>query len=354
MDLYENWNTADLPYWLSTPQQDFAALVAVILPHIEDLLARDGVFAPFGATVPLAPYIAKVNLLAPPARAASDVQLEQARAALGRVLAAQPQRAAAIVANCTVILPGRTDPSQAAIIMCAHRDGTAEHIVHPYTITNGSVTFGSAITTEGTRDIFPPIRLRPYIRESCPARPVGYRVGVFLMHGIDRATALCRFGQEDTGMAEDACPAPAAIASLPGGWTALWCNDEVQTRRFAAMSGPCSTDATIIASYIDEPGYYSAATGYHDGARIWDVSHTGQTGPHDLHTSGTPPVILDEVVAAMKMEEAQSGYSPGMIDFYFDIPVELVRALTGFRYCQQDYEHGPVIFNKIRNIASTA
>ncbi|ATU72921.1 hypothetical protein SXCC_02539 [Gluconacetobacter sp. SXCC-1] len=352
MDPYEGWNTADLPYWLSTPQQDFAALAAAIVPHVESLLARDGVFAPFGATVALEPYIAGITLLDPPGRASSDVQLEQARAALGRVLAAAPHRAAAMVANCTVILPGQSDPAQAVVMMCAHRDGTAEHIVHPYTLTEGRVTFGPATTTEGTRDIFPPIRLRPYIRESCPPRPVGYTVGVFLAHGMDRAAVLRHFGLEETGMPDDDTrPAPASVASLPGGWTALWCNGAGLRHRVEARLATCPAGSTVMACMVDEPAYAAAATCWRDGVRIWDVSHNGQAGPHDLKVDGTPPPELETVRTAMEMEETQSGYPPGMIDFYFDIPVELVFALTGLRYCQRDYAHGPVVFDAVRDMA---
>lgn len=352
MDPYEGCSTADLPYWLSTPQQDFAALGATIVPHAERLLARDGVFAPFGATVALEPYIANVTLLDPPARAASDVQLEQARAALGRVLAATPHRAAAVVANCTVILPGQSDPSQAVVMMCAHRDGTAEQVVHPYTIAHERITFGPATTTEGTRDIFPPIRLRFYIRESCPPRPVGYTVAVFMVHGMDRAAVLRHFGLEETGQAVDETrPAPGGVASLPGGWTALWCNAAGLRHHIEARLATAPAGSTVVACMVDEPAYASAATGWRDGARIWDISHNGQAGPHDLKVDGTPPSELKAVITAMDTEETQSGYPPGMIDFYFDIPVELVFALTGLRYCQRDYAHGPVTFSAVREMA---
>lgn len=70
-------------------------------------------------------------------------------------------------------------------------------------------------------------------------------------------------------------------------------------------------------------------------------------GPHDLHMTGTPPAQLAAIVSAMQKEEADSGYLPDTIDFYFDIPVELIYALSGFRYCQRDYDRGRVTFNTL-------
>lgn len=342
MDWYEGWREADLPSWLATPRQDFDRLAAVLLPEAGNLLVTQGVFAPLGAVLDQRGGIERVDN--PPDTADAEGQLAHVQGLLRDRVRAGPRRAAACVVNCTVILPGQNDPGTAAIVMCAHRDGTAAQIVFPYGFINGQVKFDAPLLEDGIQDIFPPIRLRPYVR-SHPARAAGYTIGVFVVHGIDRAEVLRRFAMTDSGVAEDARPACRAVASLPGGWTALWCNSADDARAHLATLPERGAGATIVTSFIDEPAYRSAAACYRDGVEIWSVTHDGATGPHDLNVTGTPPAQLSDIIADMEKEEADCGYPPGAIDFWFDIPVALVQCVTGFSYCQID-ENSPV-FNKI-------
>ncbi|WP_019085283.1 hypothetical protein [Komagataeibacter europaeus] len=351
MDVYKGWAEADLPDWLATPRRDFDRLAAHMRPEVERLLSRQGVFAPFGAVMAPGRYLGVIETVAGPGgQADSAIQLDRARDAVQDAAMRTGARAAAVVANCTVLLPGGDGPVQAAVIMCAHRDGTAENIVYPYRVGEAGVTFAPAQVSEGTQDIFPPIRLRFHIRETCPPRPAGHAVTSFAFHGIDRATVLARMGLTDTGTPQDDTrPAPMSIASLPDGWTVVVCNDPATARAHEARLAAYSAGATVVTCMVDERRYESAAGGYHDGAQVWSVTHQGQAaGPHDLTLTGTPPAQLHETIAAMEREETESGYPPGMLDFYFDIPVEAVFAVTGFRYCAGD--GGGVVFNIAREM----
>ncbi|MBV1829710.1 hypothetical protein HNW77_01440 [Komagataeibacter sp. AV436] len=356
MNQYAVGNDADRPCWLSTPPQDFTALVDFIMPEIEARLGRDGVFAPFGALMAREPYRGAIELhdVPMPDKKDGNAQLDHLKQALRDRVARSHQRAAVVAANCTVLLPGSGKQAEAVVLMCTHRDGTAAHYVYPYTITNGRVTFAPLEMAEGAQDIFPPIRLRPWIRESCPPRPVGYTVGLFLFHGIDREAVLRRMNLTDTGMPEGDAPPPAATASLPGGWTVVWFNDPATALHHAARIEACTAGCTALSLFVDEPDYMTEAAGYANGSRVWTVRHLGTSrarsqpgGPHDLHITGTPPEQLAAIVTAMQKEEAASGYLPDMIDFYFDIPVELIHALTGFRYCQHEHDGGRVTFNAL-------
>ncbi|GBQ49224.1 hypothetical protein ACM0P6_02055 [Komagataeibacter sucrofermentans] len=356
MDQHEGGDNADRPYWLSTPQQDFTALVDFIMPEVEARLRRDGVFAPFGALMAREPYRGDIELHDEPMPDKKDgnAQLDHLKQALRERVGRSYQRAAVVAANCTVLLPGSGKQAEAAVLMCTHRDGTAANFVYPYTITNGRVTFAPLEMAEGTQDIFPPIRLRPWIRESCPPRPVGYKVGLFLFHGLEREAILHRMHLSETGRPEGDNPAPAAIASLPDGWTVVWFNDPAAALHHATHMETYAAGCTVLSLFVDEPDYVTQATGHANGAQLWTVRHVGTSrtraqpgGPHDLHMTGTPPAQLATIVTAMRKEEADSGYLPDMIDFYFDIPVELIHALTGFQYCQRDYDNGRVTFDTL-------
>lgn len=277
MDQYEVGDDVDRPYWLSMPSQDFTALVDFIMPEIEVRLGRDGVFAPFGALMTREPYRGDIELLDEPMPDKKDgnAQLDHLKQALRDRVASTHQRAAVVAANCTVLLPGSGKQAEAAVLMCTHRDGTAANFVYPYTITSGRVTFAPLEMAEGTQDIFPPIRLRPWIRESCPPRPVGYRVGLFLFHGIDREAVLRRMNLTDTGRPEGDSPAPAALASLPDGWTVVWCNDPVAALHHTAHMETYAVGCTALSLSVDEPDYVTQAMGYANGLQLWTVRHVG-------------------------------------------------------------------------------
>ncbi|MGY6770175.1 hypothetical protein [Komagataeibacter sp. NFXK3] len=356
MNQHEGREDADQPYWLSTPPQDFTALVDFIMPEVKFRLERDGVFAPLGALMAREPYCGTMELHdeSMPDKKDGNAQLEHLKQVLRDRVASTHPRAAVVAANCTVLLPGSGKQAEAAVLMCTHRDGTAANFVYPYTIANGRVTFAPLEMAEGMQDIFPPIRLRPWIRESCPPRPVGYKVGLFLFHGIDREAVLHRMHLADTGRPEADRPAPAAIASLPDGWTVVWFNDFAALLHHATHIQTYAAGCTVLSLSVDEPDYATEATGYANGSQQWAVRHVGTSraralpgGPHDLHVTGTPPAQLADIVTTMQKEEADSGYLPDMIDFYFDIPVELIYALAGFRYCQREYDGGHVIFNTL-------
>ncbi|GAB6968566.1 hypothetical protein JCM25156A_26040 [Komagataeibacter kakiaceti JCM 25156] len=340
MVAYQDSDVAAPPFWLAAPERDFTELAHTLLPEAETLLAAQGVFAPFGAVMDPQGGIMRV---APPHTSADPTaQLAQVRAALRHSVRTRPQRAAAVIANCTVILPGGKKATQAAVVMCAYRDGSSAQIAYPYTLVNGRVMFGQPAWDEGEQDIFLPIRLRPYVREACPPRPAGYAVGLFMVHGPDPAEILHCLGLKKGGAAIDTPTARQCIAMLPGGWCVVWCNDMADATALRARIDTLGAD--VIFTAIDEHAYSSCATAYHNGVEIWSVTHDGAISPHDLSTSGEPPTQLSSIVADMEKEEVESGYPPGAVDFYFDIPVALVRALTGFSYCQPDSTQGRPVF----------
>ncbi|MCE2574373.1 hypothetical protein [Komagataeibacter sp. FNDCR2] len=352
MVAYQGSDVVDPPFWLATPEHDFTELAHIVLPEAENLLATQGVFAPFGAVMDLRGGIARVT---PPLTMADPAaQLTQVQAALRDSVRTSPRRAAAVIANCTVILPGGKAATQAAVVMCAYRDGSAAQIAYPYTLVNGRVMFAQPAWDEGMQDIFPPIRLRPYVREACPPRPAGYAVGLFMVHGLDPAEILQRLGLKNAGAGTDMPTARQCIAPLPGGWCVLWCNDMADATALRARIAILGTGADVIVTAIDEHTYSSCATAHHNGVEIWSVTHDGGIGPHDLKTSGQPPTQLANLVAEMEKEEVESGYPPGAVDFYFDIPVALVHALTGFSYCQPDSAQGHRVFTPLMKSASQA
>lgn len=331
MVAYQDGNGAEPPCWLATPAHDFTKLAHALLPQAERLLATQGVFAPQGAAMDLRGGIIPVT---PPATSADPAALmAQVHAALRADVRARPRRAAAVIANCTVILPGAAGPTQAAVVSCAYRDGTGAQVAYPYTLVHGRITFGPPAWEEGGQDIFPPIRLRPHVRADGPPRPAGHAVGLFMVRGVAPDALLRHLGLTTDGAGTDTPAARLCMAALPDGWCVLWCNDMADAPGLRLKLATQGVEVIFIT--IDEHACRTRATGYHGGVEVWSVAHDGSASAHDLVTTGQPPACLPGLVADMEREEVESGYPPGAVDFYFDIPVALVHALTGFSYWQR-------------------
>ena len=71
---------------------------------------------------------------------------------------------------------------------------------------------------------------------------------------------------------------------------------------------------------------------WEDGKQVWSVTHDADQGPHHLEETGNVPPSLAAI--RQRLETLQREKDDA--DYIFDIPVELVRDMTGFRYDGND------------------
>jgi hypothetical protein len=72
----------------------------------------------------------------------------------------------------------------------------------------------------------------------------------------------------------------------------------------------------------------SGATGWADGKKLWLVTHESRPGPTHLLSRGALPSEFPSIHDRQAAKQAADATA----DYYFDIPVDLARALTGFRH----------------------
>src|SRR3954452_6949370 len=72
----------------------------------------------------------------------------------------------------------------------------------------------------------------------------------------------------------------------------------------------------------------SSASGWAGGRMGWRVTHDAQRGVSHLGVEGTPPAAYAGIAESLLARQRDHGDA----DHLFDAPVELARALTGFRY----------------------
>ncbi len=125
--------------------------------------------------------------------------------------------------------------------------------------------------------------------------------------------------------------AKTSFCEMSNGWTILITGDFSfpNPERMRSIS-KCGI---AIACSADERAMYSVARAYSDGEAAWSVDHDGgRQGPYHLAVAGEPPpewpVIRDRLTEEQKREDA----GDGSVDCLYDAPIELAKALCGYRH----------------------
>lgn len=168
---------------------------------------------------------------------------------------------------------------------------------------------------------------------------MGFSITWFGFENKTKAEALAKFGQRDSGIADDGNEALFSAAQLPTGWTIVFVNDFAVGGE-AALLEELSQSGRIVACQIEEHAMISAARGYQDGREKWEVVHDSHRGVYDVSTQGQPPEALADIhrrLAAKQAAEPETGWRA---DYLFDVPVELAAEETGYRHDRSQFSWG--------------
>ncbi len=153
---------------------------------------------------------------------------------------------------------------------------------------------------------------------------------------------------ERTGEFRGAFNSPYFAAVLPTGWYLVAGYRKgysgIRDSDLAGLSG----GKELVVCEVEEHVMHSSAACWRDGKQIWSVVHSAEKGQMHLDEEGVLPdafvairtscfdrqeeerKTLDEAVEAGDMDEVEVEYNS--VDHIFDIPQELAKQLTGFRY----------------------
>jgi hypothetical protein len=136
-------------------KSDAERLVAAILPFAEKMLEQYGEFYPYGGyTTPEGKTIdigAKAHGEDYPR---SKDLLRILRESLQGMARTDKCRAAAIVFNVSIVIPGTNLKSDAIQISFDHRDGYSADIFYPYELTDNKIVYGTTFAQAGKHDVF--------------------------------------------------------------------------------------------------------------------------------------------------------------------------------------------------------
>ena len=107
------------------------------------------------------------------------------------------------------------------------------------------------------------------------------------------------------------------------GWNHRLIQEPVLTR--------LSAGSEVLTCTVEERNLSSAASGWHDGRRLWSLGYEGEDRPGDVLAEGELPLtvtmIRQDLIAKSQSEDA----GDLLLDPLFEIPIEAVRSEVGYR-----------------------
>ena len=97
----------------------------------------------------------------------------------------------------------------------------------------------------------------------------------------------------------------------------------------------------------------SAASLWADGRQVWSVMHEARRKIEHLETKGSLPPMFAPISERLRAEQAAAGGNKAKVDHIFDIPVEMVAQLTGYRHDRVMPELGDRAFEVLATTAAT-
>ena len=157
---------------------------------------------------------------------------------------------------------------------------------------------------------------------------MGYSLSWCAVRGKEAKVVLDELGLHPTGEREAFAESPLVAAQLPSGWYVIVADHD---ERFQAeeVRVRLSLRCEMVSCDVEEHVMYSAASGWQNGQMLWSVEHAGSDGLDDLHTEGQLPAVFPDIRARLQAELAENQRDA---DYLFDVPIELAKALVGYRH----------------------
>jgi len=171
---------------------------------------------------------------------------------------------------------------------------------------------------------------------------MGHKLSWLLIEDVPLSKLCELLGMDDTGLASNVVKSAGRNHSdvqamiLPSGFGLVVCHDifkagkifRAEERERISKSYP-----TIYGSLYENVGR-STAESWVNGQQVWKVEHDACLyGPNHLEYTGALPAIFEDVKRELLAEQVEEDkLEEDGIDCIFEIPIELVDRMTGYRY----------------------
>jgi hypothetical protein len=159
---------------------------------------------------------------------------------------------------------------------------------------------------------------------------MGFSIAWVAVRGRFHSAVLAELGLRATGHYEEFPESPLACASLPTGWFLVFDNKFVLPDPLPLAR--LSAGAEVVTCFVEEHVMVSAATGWRNGRQMWSVEHDSVEGVSHLVATGELPPAFVSIRDEQMGKQASDGGEQSGVDYVFDVPIEVAKALTGFRH----------------------
>ncbi len=165
---------------------------------------------------------------------------------------------------------------------------------------------------------------------------MGFSVSWIAFKGVPKPEVLAVLSLRDTGIVSDLPEEPFQTAVLPDGWTVVFANDVM----FAAPDRlqELSRDHIVVGCMVEEHAMVSMSACYAHGQEVWQVVYDCSWAPSGLALSGHPPSDLAEIRRRLSPDGDETTADA------FDIPIELAKAVCGYRHDTSRYPWGEITY----------
>jgi hypothetical protein len=173
---------------------------------------------------------------------------------------------------------------------------------------------------------------------------MGWSLSWVAVRGVHAGEVWRRLGLRPTGKTFDAPTATFSAATAEGEWAVVCANRD---DRFVdgALLGHLSELGEVVGCFVEEHVMFSQTVCWKAGARAWVVTHDADRAVDHLQATGEIPsdfqALQDQARAARRLD-------PEGPDLVFDVPVDLAKAVVGFRHDEEDGR----VFHELEPIAT--
>lgn len=182
---------------------------------------------------------------------------------------------------------------------------------------------------------------------------MGFSFTSIAVRGGTRDGVLAALGLRGTNTHEQIPESEITGASLPSGWYLVTDNQGYPAFTEDATLKGLSETAEVATWFVEEHVMCSAASMWANGREVWSVRHAAEQSIEHLETKGILPPMFAPISERLRAAQAADGGEKAKVDHIFDIPVELVAQLTGYRHDREMPELGDSAFEVLTTTDAT-
>lgn len=180
---------------------------------------------------------------------------------------------------------------------------------------------------------------------------MGFSLTWLGVRGLEPDVALGRLLLSPTGRSTGYAEHPLSSLSLSNGWLLILadgCDHRIiKAESLARLSAACE----VIACSIEEHVMSSSSEYWADGRSVWRVEHDAQESARHISARGELPNDFEELRQQVQIKQDEEDRAAAEVDFFFEVPLLLAQARTGFKHDEPSPEINGAAFEELRDLA---